>query len=113
MRTCEQPGEPLSLQGPCLARPPPTLQPGPSAAPCAVKPHPSLSGRTWRQIFGGGGVQLVSIFVLWSLFLLFKEWGGEGWPGHFSLRFFSFVSFGLYLHHGCGRGTGPSKPTLA
>lgn len=56
MRTCEQPGEPLSLlQGPCLARPPPTLRPGPSAAPCAVKPHPSLSGRTWRQIFGGGG----------------------------------------------------------
>lgn len=92
MRTCEQPGEPLSLlQGPCLARPPPTLRPGPSAAPCAVKPHPSLSGRTWRQIFGGGACNLFPSLCCGHCFYYLKNGVGRGGQGIF--RCASFRSF--------------------
>lgn len=98
MRTCEQPGEPLSLlQGPCLARPPPTLRPGPSAATCAVKPHPSLSGRTWRQIFGGACNLFPSLYC-GPCFCYLKNGVGRGGQGIFRCASFRlFLSVCIYI----------------
>lgn len=96
MQTCEQHGKQLSLlQGPCLARPPPTLRPGPSVATCAVTPPPQPVGDArGGRYFWGRGCNLfhLSFFVLWSLLLLFKEWGGEGVARAFFVVFL-FVCF--------------------
>lgn len=55
----------------------------------------------------------LSFSVLWSLLLLFKEWGGEGVARTFVLCFFLFVSLVLYLHFGRRPVTDSFKPTLA
>ena len=105
MRTCEQHGKQLSLlQGPCLACPSPTLRPGPFAATCAVKPPPQPVGDSCggRYFWGRGATCFHLSLYCGHCYYYLMNGLGRGWPGHFLLCFFSFVSFGLYLRFGCG-----------